>query len=47
MENKKLIPDTAEIARPKNGKATTKNGAKVAKKGKVGEIGRASCRERV
>ena len=36
MKNKKLISDTAEIAEPKNGKATTTNGAKMAAKTKAG-----------
>jgi DnaK suppressor protein len=36
MKNKKLISDTAEIAKPKNGKAKTANGAKAATKAKAG-----------
>ena len=36
MKNKKLVSDTAEIAKPKNGKATTTNGAKEATKAKAG-----------
>jgi DnaK suppressor protein len=36
MKNKKLNSDTAEIAKPKNGKATTTNGAKAATKAKAG-----------
>ena len=36
MKNKKLNSGTAEIATPKNGKATTTNGAKVAPKTKAG-----------
>ena len=36
MENKKLISDTAEIAKPKNGKGTTTNGSKAPKKGQAG-----------
>jgi DnaK suppressor protein len=36
MKNKKLVSDTAEIAEPKNSKATTINGAKATTKAKVG-----------
>jgi DnaK suppressor protein len=36
MKNKKLVSDTAEIAKPKSGKATTTNGAKAATKAKAG-----------
>jgi len=36
MKNKKLISDTAEIAKPGNGKAITANGAKAAAKAKTG-----------
>ena len=36
MKNNKLNSDTIEIAKPKNGKVTTTNGAKVAKKTKAG-----------
>jgi DnaK suppressor protein len=36
MKNKKLNPDTAEIAKLKNGKATTANGAEVATNAKAG-----------
>ena len=36
MKNKKLNSDTAEIAKPKNGKATTTNSAEVATKAKAG-----------
>ena len=35
MKNKKLISDTAEIAEPKNGKATTTNGAKARQRQKL------------
>ena len=34
MKNKNLVSDTAEIAEPKNGKATTTNDAKAATKAK-------------
>ncbi len=36
MKNKKLVFDTAEIAKPKNGKATTTHGAKAAKNANAG-----------
>ena len=38
MKNKKLISDTAKIAKPKNGKASTANGAKVAAKAGAGSV---------
>ena len=36
MKNKKLVSDTAEIAEPKNGKATKINGANAVTKAKTG-----------
>ena len=36
MKNKKLISDTAKIAEPRNGKATTANSAKIVAKAKAG-----------
>ena len=36
MKNKKLMSNTAEIAEPKNGKASKTNGAKAAAKAKAG-----------